>query len=391
MYKTKKQNTMMYFRLLLVALFFSLFISCNNTNKHKDDISQAKISIDVNNITNNLSYSDFFDQTSITPLETRPNCMIKEVNKSVYSNGMYYILDERQGAVFAFNTQGEFVFKIHKKGKGPDEYLALEDFNLNPFSNTIDLLSPLGKILQYNRNNGQFINSIQLSGVRAVHAFQFLSRDTIVLFHLSEESKISIYSITENKVVDRQHKVARFVHRYIPQYLNHYPFYKFKDKLHLFEYYSGSLKIFENGKFIEKIKWDFGEYNFDISKIKPDQDRTYYMNYIKNNPHLIRFAFIHEDTNKLVLQFTHNKRLFTLIYSKYSNNYTILSEFKEGVHFPQNPQFVDNKEFFVISPASQVKHYLLESNLDKSQLKLFQQLKVDDNPVVISYKISSEK
>jgi hypothetical protein len=382
-------NKMKLFYIFINTIIISLLTSCFYTKEAEE--RQSIKPIDIEQRTEDLSFSQFFDQQTITPLEMTPECMIKEINKSVYSNGLYYLLDIRQGAVFAFNTNGAFVFKIHRIGKGPEEYSSIEDFNLNPYTNTIDLLCPQGKILQYNRSNGEFVNSLSLSGIRAVHAFHQLTRDTLMFFSMYEKYKIWIYSIAEDKVVDKQHKVIPFVHKHIPSYKDYYPFYNFDNKIHLFEYYSNCIKVFENGEFKSKTQWEFGKNNFVISQIKPDQERVYYINYIKNNKHLIRFAFIHEDTNKYVLQFLYNNKFFTLIHSKNSSKYTIVSEFKEGVHFPQNPQFIDNEEFFVILPASFVKYYVLESMLNQDELLLLHNLKEIDNPVVITYRINPEQ
>lgn len=375
--------------ILILIVAANLFTGCN-TNESINRL--YTISIDTDSLTSELSYYDFFEEVKLIPLETNENCLIKEENKTVYENGVYYVMDRRQGAVFAFDSTGKFQLKIHNIGKGPGEYLALEDFNINPDLNTIDVLSPMGKILQYHKQTGEFLKSYNIPNVKAVHAFNYISSDTIILYQYYEENNILLYSFSQQKSLNIAHNTPLFVHRYIPSFNTYHPFFKLNNNIFLFEYFSNEIKVFNKNKkeFQGYLNWDFGINNFDILTLKPNVEINYYLNYISNNPQLIRFANYAENDKQIITQFIYQKFNHTLIFDKRTKRYFFMRKFREDVVFPDNPKFVENELFIVTYPPF-VKYYIIEDDLSIEQRNILRNIKKEDNPVIIKYKLNSKQ
>lgn len=65
----------------------------------------------------------------IFALETMDSCLVGGICRTIYTNDLYYILDNNS-VIFIFNPQGKFVSKLDKKGRGPDEYVNIRDFTV---------------------------------------------------------------------------------------------------------------------------------------------------------------------------------------------------------------------------------------------------------------------
>ena len=150
----------------LIILILIIFFSCKE---------QSKTEVKPVIIKNALNYKDntmVFDDVRFVKFDNNPEALFgSNVKLNIY-NGKIYVLDyQTQGSLLCFDGQGNFINKIGKKGKGPEEYLSLYDFGLK--EDTIELLTRNGNkssIYKY-LPNGAFINKLEL-GQRATD-FEF--------------------------------------------------------------------------------------------------------------------------------------------------------------------------------------------------------------------------
>jgi hypothetical protein len=99
---------------------------------------------------------------SYIPLETNDKCLIGDIEKIIIKHDKIHVADFTVAkALFVFDIQGKFLFKIDRKGKGPGEYVNFHDFDI--FSNgdiyiwDVDLC----KFLIFS-SNGTFIQDLKL-------------------------------------------------------------------------------------------------------------------------------------------------------------------------------------------------------------------------------------
>jgi hypothetical protein len=130
-------------RILFVIIFLTACLSCSD--KKNTEISGL---IDLNKI-DPVSINDLFESIEVVQLETNAECLIAHATKIIFYDNRYYVFDVRQQAIFCFDSTGKFVFKIANRGQGPEEYLNLEDFNIDSYNQQVLLLVPFGSLVTF--------------------------------------------------------------------------------------------------------------------------------------------------------------------------------------------------------------------------------------------------
>jgi len=371
---------MMKYKYLFVIILLLVLHSCSINNNEENEIF-----IDIENKTDSISFYEYFKGVSIIPLETNETCLIQEVTRKIYSDSTYYIFDEPQKCVFAFNSKGKYKFKIRNIGKGPGEYTKIVDFDINEYQNSIDILSQTGKILQYDKN-GTFIGSYNLpNSINAVHYFKSISKDTIALYQMFEQEKVFFYSISKKKVFNIQHELPDYLYRHLPISNKNSPFQLIRGELRLFEPFSNNIYTLKNELFIPKYMWNFGKYNFDITSVDPNRDGKFYQKYFEDNDCIHLFVSYTENNSMVITQFKYQKYMYSLVYLKKNRNYVILDKFKEGVLYPLYPVNL-NDGLFITAEPSHVKYYINSDILNSKTSNFPLEVKAQDNPVIIKYK-----
>lgn len=111
--------------LSIAALAGFLMTSCHQQTA-TSDFETIKFTFEEKPQT--LDFSTLID-TIYDPivLETTDDCLIGEASKIAFSNDTIIIADGQTNSVFIFDGNGKFITKIHRVGRGPEEYLELTD------------------------------------------------------------------------------------------------------------------------------------------------------------------------------------------------------------------------------------------------------------------------
>ena len=141
-------------------LIFSLIIliSCN----HKESKIHIVKTIDSKLINNNIFYLSALGSFSgFIPLESTDSSLISSINKMYFLNDYIFILDKKGGkGLYIFDRKGQFIRKIGKVGKGPGEYISIDDFTIDRNKSIIYFLADRKNILLYDIR-GQYIRSFK--------------------------------------------------------------------------------------------------------------------------------------------------------------------------------------------------------------------------------------
>ncbi|MGE4567698.1 MAG: 6-bladed beta-propeller [Bacteroidales bacterium] len=82
------------------------------------------------------------DSCSLIQLETRPECLVGEIDKIFFYKDRLYILDRRVGkSVFVFDLKGKWISTIARSGHGPGEYINITDMFIDPIRETLNLVA----------------------------------------------------------------------------------------------------------------------------------------------------------------------------------------------------------------------------------------------------------
>jgi 6-bladed beta-propeller len=375
---------MMRLQMLVFTLLVLVILgSCANTNTSE---KLNEISIDLSNI-EEVPFFDLFSKIELVPLETNEQSQIGGVRKVVVHNGAYYIEDKMQNCVLVFDEAGSFLNSIGKIGRGPGEYLSLNDFNINQFSNNVELLSIIpGRIIAYD-TAGNFIETLDLPiEIRAPQAFCIISPDDIIITSLFDESRIYYYSKSKDKIYDRQRQNPDFNFRSIGKAKDLSPFSESETGIVFSEMFSNDVYSYLDKRIEYKYSWDFGQYNFEFSTIPKGKDRNYYHKYLRDitQNHVFNFMYNIENTRFILTSFAFKGIIHSLVYSKKDQTYSVFSEFQEGGYLVGPVSFFDDGVFSVITAA-----YLIEAipsvSLNSENKQLLEDLKIGDNPIIVKY------
>ena len=130
----KNRNTYSY---SLGFLLFTMLIACSGSKKHSIDLSDDITIITANDPDKNIKIEDIYDSLEMIPLETKEECLIGYIHKVERFEDRIYILDANGMTLGLFDTDGKYISHINKPGRGPDEYLSINFFRVDPISRKI--------------------------------------------------------------------------------------------------------------------------------------------------------------------------------------------------------------------------------------------------------------
>jgi hypothetical protein len=309
-YPTKFSLRITYYFLSIIIVAFA--ISCNSSNNTTiEECSIDAIETEQLNIV---------DSIKMVQLETTPECLVNLnfFGKFIIENDRFYILDNKQQAIFCFDINGKFLFKINNKGRGPKEYSYISDIAIDKFNNRFIILEPFGKIHYYTLD-GEFIKKVILSDEVTAYDKVFIpSKDTVV-FLSNSDYQVIVYNISENKVL---HKLLKRKYKYIANIQA----YTYNNKVNLYHQYTNELSELNlyNGNITAKRFIDLGEYTIDTNKFESYDKAS--IEHIANV----------EKTKSRIPEINLLKRLPKIFISKWieTNRYIITTLIGNGLYVP---------------------------------------------------------
>ena len=241
---------------MLLAMLVCLLASCGGGSQKTSD--GMTISMKTN-----APVEELIKDATLIPLETTDDCLLGDLLKIHESDGRLYIQDSRKSAVFVFDLSGKFLYKIERRGEGPEEYLEVSDFDV--MDGVIYVLSISNKrILAYDEN-GKCVKMIPLKAW---------------YYHLAvEEERIVLYA---NHASNLMHDVMVINHEgeVLEQYLPYQkqgsyrmtgfgsPINKMEDGEYLFTFYfSGKVASLKGETCDYKYR-----FNFDMKNRIPEEE-----------------------------------------------------------------------------------------------------------------------
>lgn len=91
-------------------------------------------------------------------LETNENSLIGNIEKILSDSSFLFIFDYDNNSVLKFGSDGHFIKKIAKHGKGPGEYLKLSDIAIDKKNKLLSLLDFDGRKIILFDYNGNFVS-----------------------------------------------------------------------------------------------------------------------------------------------------------------------------------------------------------------------------------------
>lgn len=153
-------------KISIILLFYCSIISCNTSTEkpfRERDKNQHFSMIELYNEEDNAVIPDSIIEIVryIKPEKTKES-LLSSYTKIIACGDTLFILDKSpsQQCIFAFNIDGDFLFKIDAHGNGPAEYKDISDFYVDGKTKHIGILN-WSTIHKYNFE-GKFIGSLNL-------------------------------------------------------------------------------------------------------------------------------------------------------------------------------------------------------------------------------------
>jgi len=367
-------------RKFMIYFFCSILLySC--TEKRKDAINSISVDLEQKQ---DVSFFDLFSKIDIIPLETNDLSLIKFVQKVIVNQGNIYVQD-LMSKILVFSPEGKFLFKIDKKGMGPDEYLDISDFDI--LNDSLSVLSAIeNRMLIYN-NNGHFVRKFSLPRINgAYNSFKNINNDTIAFWTYDYEKRIKIYSKSAKSIFKEGIPEKDNIYRNMGMPL--FPYGTFIPSVTD----NRVFKITPKSEIVEAYKWDFGKLNNtpemteNAPKLKTQNEMMEFIKKIQSSE-VINYDFISAGGNsryiytKLGRKNTH----INIFYDKLSKKTYQFEKTTEKIKFYPLYWTESYMIGFIPEKVSTFNDIIPDVILNQEQIKIKNNLSKFDNPVLVKY------
>ena len=150
--KKQIRNKSLSFLILLIPLLSQ----CNKATKKTDSSDLKNINVSVASLKETITKEELIDTLWNVRLESDGNNLISKCDKVVSHKDYLYILDWGQQKVFAFSMNGKYLGNIGRRGRGPNEYLHIEEIYVTPYDQVVLYDAPDHKLFYYTLS-GDFV------------------------------------------------------------------------------------------------------------------------------------------------------------------------------------------------------------------------------------------
>jgi hypothetical protein len=248
---------------IIILTLLSIGYGCKDV-KHVNDSGIVTFDLKELPKISNLKLTDLgFVDIEYIPLETNEQSLISGTDDLLSRNkliiGERYYLIKRFNTILEFQTDGKFITRIGTTGRGPNEFTAAHDVNINKKYQDIYLLARWQKKFFIYSENGKLLRTFQVPF--SPSEFHFI------------EDKILCYSENHMGDIQNSYTLIDTNGRVIKNFTNKYPFknhdaygitaenlfYRFDNKLFKKEVCSDTIYLYDNENFMPHMVIQVGE------------------------------------------------------------------------------------------------------------------------------------
>lgn len=177
-----------------IALYISLFLlllACNNRETHKQ---LEIINASLDNVDNECA---IFNDFSLVKLETNDSCLLENIVKVDMQDDIY-LLSSYGGNIYKFTKEGNFIWSL-KRGNGPGELLFATDFYVDYINKSLYVLDNYRDLKIYSFD-GKYMESEPLPNL----CFLFTKKeDSFLLFdpNLKRKANSNFYVLRNGAII----------------------------------------------------------------------------------------------------------------------------------------------------------------------------------------------
>jgi hypothetical protein len=378
-------------------MFLFVFPGCHNSDQNKNDDSLPAglvVTIDTEK-TGGEGLSKLLDTVLYISLETTDQSYVGSVDKVIFENDRIFILDKTVGmSVFCFDIRGRFLYVIDNRGRGPEEYLEIRDFDVAKSGGKVLLYDgDRDAILVYNSDNGLFEGRYPIS-------FKFDA-----FFHGGGSNLIAYSNHTRNNPQNVGHKnIFSFNYRkdtFISGILEFDPESTFNSIVPeafsytslipgggaIYDLFTSSIYLYDGTEYQRTIKVDFGKKSIPQEFWKQGDAQSFRRG-ISEGTFSSGFVNFQIFGDWLVGLYSYKNRYHCLIYNTVSHEYSVLRNMiifsKHHLPLILTPLYHTDGNNLIVAVESHVMKSLMRDAPDglinfPSHL---QEIEPDDNPIL---------
>ena len=146
----------------LLILLIIFFCSCSNKKTDNSGSKDSVIRIDLFSEPKSTvtKLSEFATNVEYIPLQTNENSLLWEfVIKIVHTDNRIFIQNGGLGGeIMCFDMAGKYLFKLDNRGRGPEEYTNIMDFDVSSDNKILTILSTMNrKLVTYGITDTGFV------------------------------------------------------------------------------------------------------------------------------------------------------------------------------------------------------------------------------------------
>lgn len=154
-----KNTQIMKLKLFISTISFILvLIGCNNSKKEKTVASLISYPLEQTTLTDD--FIPFIDSVEVIALEAKEGSFITQIEKILLTPNKQIIILNSTG-IMLFDTNGTFLHRIGKIGRGPEEYQKVYDICLDQSGHNLLAVDYNNQVLEYSLNDGRLIQKIK--------------------------------------------------------------------------------------------------------------------------------------------------------------------------------------------------------------------------------------
>ena len=389
-------------RIYFIALLHCLLLLSCNTKKQEEKQTMQNL-IEINKPIN-PNIEDLIISYDTIRIEASHKSLLSSIQQIRIMNDKFYITDRTEAFVFIFDKSGKYIGKICNQGEGPEEYLKISKFEIDPYNNRILLTDNFSRKLFEYDENGKLLTIIKTK----FFPLHFASDKSRRLIHLN--SGPTLYDINKNTLSDTN--CILFINDK-GEITNSILKDETPNKIDVI--YSTAPSYTDKGELlympvlsdiIYKIGKDnvFPEYRL-TSKCKnilsPKEKGNIHLTFDNNNivdyekkGNLISFGSFLKSDSMMILGFGWKNKWRTFYSNKLKKSFTIVPDALEGnvglrEIFSIFPQVIENDICYIVVDPILIE-YTLPLLPDGKLKTFFESFTEEDNPCIIAYRINKK-
>lgn len=387
-------------RLLYLLPLLTLVFACASRDK---DLPEGIEVVPVEREDAAEDASDFLEKIEIVPLETNDSSLIPRPGKMLYSKEMDMYATRTKGIVYTFTGDGRYIGNSKRRmGQGPEDYVMALYMQFNPYLKGIDLLNPYGTVYTYSPTFDLIAKrkcepEFPLSGFMPIDSVNYML--TYVDMWAGEEMLFENIRTHQKSGATYQGTISARNNLSTQDY-----FYRQGEQFyfvpHGINYYLYKVDM-EKKQLTPAVYLDFGDEEvkeeglpgYGIGQRTDDEDLRRKISegmverykYIKNTHKTTPGLKLFNEDFIYVFFYTHEQGVDgSYIYNRKTKKGFLL---KNGKPFDMYYCFdlVDNVLLAVCQPEEGLSRFVDRSLMSPEEIHEMEQLKEDDNPVIIKY------